>query len=350
MTDEPRVDILVATYNSNIEYLKLQLDSILNQTYKNIRVLISDDCSNDKKVIDVLSHYEIQDKRIRVFTQEKNLGYIKNFEFLLSKATSDYIMYSDHDDIWYEDKVEKSLNKLILSDTDLVFCNCKQIDEDGKVLHNSYMDFKAMPKFSNKNGKDGLVHKDILSFSRHISIGCSQIFTKKVRDLCLPFTDKVMAHDWITVFIASNLKGVEYIDEPLFEYRLHGSNVFGGRDLTQNLKLWKQKNGDSFKSFMNYRDRAITKSYLDGVLMCNDYIAKLEENNLKQDPKDAFERMKLYDEVEEYYREIKETRLINTKTRKYKKYLDYKGIGKRKLKEKVLFHYPILAYLKFKMG
>ena len=52
--EEDLVDVLLTTYNSNIEYLKLQVDSILNQTYKNIHLIISDDCSNNEDVIKTL--------------------------------------------------------------------------------------------------------------------------------------------------------------------------------------------------------------------------------------------------------------------------------------------------------
>lgn len=78
------IDILMATYNGE-RYLREQIDSILNQTYSKFRLLISDDCSQDK-TREILKEYEEKDKRITVFYQEKNLGYVKNFEFLLRKS------------------------------------------------------------------------------------------------------------------------------------------------------------------------------------------------------------------------------------------------------------------------
>lgn len=109
---EDRVDVLLSTYNTKIEYLKMQIDSILNQTYKNISLIISDDCSPNEEVRNVLKQYEQKDDRIILYFQEKNLGCTKSFEFLLSKSTAEYIMFSDHDDIWYENKIEKSLKIL----------------------------------------------------------------------------------------------------------------------------------------------------------------------------------------------------------------------------------------------
>ena len=100
-----KVDILVATYNGE-KYLKEQLDSILNQTYNNIRIIISDDNSTDG-TRDILKQYEANNK-ITVFYQENNLGYIKNFEFLLKKVENDIYMLSDQDDVWMPEKIEKT--------------------------------------------------------------------------------------------------------------------------------------------------------------------------------------------------------------------------------------------------
>ena len=76
---EDKIDIILTTYNTKIEYLKKQIDSILNQTYTNIKLLISDDNSSEKEVQKILKEYEKKDNRIKVYIQEKNIGYIKNF-------------------------------------------------------------------------------------------------------------------------------------------------------------------------------------------------------------------------------------------------------------------------------
>ena len=210
-----KVDILLTTYNSKIEYLKMQIDSILNQTYKDFKLIISDDCSTKEEVKKVLEEYEQKDNRIKIYFQPQNLGYTKNFEFVLTKSTADYIAFSDHDDIWYPNKIEESLKILKEKNVDLVYCDAKQIDENGKTLHESYLRYKNMPILNEK------YKKEILPFSRHIAIGCGQVFTKRVKDLMIPFTESTMAHDWHSLYIANALNGAYCIDKPLFEYRLH---------------------------------------------------------------------------------------------------------------------------------
>lgn len=323
---EEKVDILLATYNTNIRYLRKQIDSILSQTYKNIHLIISDDNSNKEGVIETLKEYEKKDKRISLYLQEENLGYIKNFEFLLKASGADYIAFADHDDIWYENKIEKCIKVLKKTKADLVYSDCKQIDKNGKVLKQSYLKYKNMPKISGK--------ENILAFSRHIAIGCSTVFTKKIKKQMLPFENNVMAHDWLNVYLASKQNGVVCIDEPLFYYRLHSTNEFGGRSLKQNLSKWKEENGKSFRAYKKYRnERVIKQAYLNGSLMCMHYRDKL---NLKKTKKE--------ENVIEYYNELLDTKIINLNLKKYDKYLSFEGIGKRAFKEKMIFHFPLISY------
>lgn len=322
---EELVDILVTTYNTNEKYLKKQIDSILRQTHKNIKIYISDDNSSDKKVAEILKEYEQRDNKIKLYIQPKNLGYNKNFEFLLQQSTANYIMFSDHDDIWGKEKVEKSLNKIKEENVDMVYCNCRQVDEDGIVIQDDYFKYKNVPLIKGKNK---------LAISRCVGIGCSQIITKSVKDKMIPFKKSVIAHDWLAAFIANEGKGMCYIEEPLFDYRLHGLNVFGGRSLNQNLDRWKQEHGNSYKSFLEYRKDAIDRAYLGGIKMCKQYVS------IKQDEQ-------FIDEAERYYDGILKSSKTNWNLNEFFKILAGKNQAKKMIRECVLFHFPILGYIRF---
>ena len=326
---EDKVDILLTTYNTKEEYLKQQIDSILNQTHTNFELIISDDCSPNEEVRKILKEYEKKDKRIKLYIQTQNLGCTKSFEFLLKQSTADYIAFSDHDDIWYSNKIEKSLLIMKEKNVDLVYCDAKQIDENGNILHESYLRYKNMPILIGNNF--------ILPFSRHIAIGCSQMITKRVKEKMIPFTEKTFAHDWHSTYIASNMKGIYCIDEPLFGYRLHGNNIFGGRSFKQNMEIWKRENGRSYKSYIKYRHKVITETYLAGVLMCKDYSNKIQNNKLQE----------MEDNVIKYYEKSQKSKLLYLPIHKYFKYLYFKGIKKRAFKEIMILHFPLLSYLLF---
>lgn len=322
---EELVDILVTTYNTNEKYLRKQIESILKQTHTNMKIYISDDKSTDPNIEKNLKEYEKKDSRIKLFIQPFNLGYNKNFEFLLKKSKANYIMFCDHDDVWHKDKVEKSLKKIQEENVDMVYCNCRQVDENGVVLQESYFKYKNVPLIQGKSH---------LAISRCVGIGCSQIITKEVRNKMIPFKKYVIAHDWLAAFIANGGRGISYIEEPLFDYRLHNSNVFGGRNLSQNISKWKKQNGEGYESFLKYRKDVITRAYSDGIKMCKKYVKKEEDRLFML-------------EAEKYYENLLETKKVNKNIKAYFKILAGKNQFKKMIREIVLFHFPIIAYLKF---
>lgn len=321
------VDILIATYNSNEKYLREQIDSILNQTYKNIKIYISDDASPKKDILTVLEEYQRKDNRVIVFKQKENLGFNKNFEFLLNQSTAEYIMFCDHDDIWYDDKVEKSLLKLKEKKVSMVYANSRQIDEFGATLHNDYFKFKNVPLVKGKNK---------LAISRCVGLGCSQIITKDVKNKMIPFKESTIAHDWLAAFIANENNGIDYIYEPLFDYRLHSNNVFGGRNLNQNLNRWKKENGKTYASFKKYRQEVIDRGYLSGAKMCYDYSEKEKDKEFTT-------------KLIEYLENIKKSNIINIHIITYFKLLGGKNLLKKIIKEIAIFHFPLISFLIYKI-
>ena len=322
---EELVDILVTTYNIKEKHVRKQIQTKLTQTNRNIKIFISDNKSSEEDVAKILKEYEQKDNRIKLFIQPQNLGYNRNFEFLLKQSTADYIMFSDHDDVWHLDKVEKSLKKIKEENVDMVYCNCRQINENGIVLKENYFKYKNVPLIKKKNK---------LSISRCVGIGCSQIITKDVKNKMIPFKEEVIAHDWLAAFIASEGKGIKYIKESLFDYRLHNSNVYGGRSLKQNIKKWKKENGKGYKSFTKYRKDAIKRAYADGIKMCKQYAT--DENDKK-----------FIEKAEKYYETILGNRIVYLNLGTYFKILGGKNQGKKKIREIILFHLPLLAYIKF---
>lgn len=216
-----KVDILLATYNGE-KYVREQIESILNQTYQNIQIIISDDCSKDG-TREILKEYEQNDK-IKVFYQEKNLGYVKNFEFLLRQVEHNLYMLSDQDDVWKKEKIEKSVEKLEKENLDLVFGDLEVVDENLNTICKSYNQYMHLSRKIEKYSSDYR-----LQYLYNCMTGCTILSKKEYLDkiLPLPTNSKYMIHDyWIGLIISLNGK-VGYLKEPYILYRQHGNNQVG---------------------------------------------------------------------------------------------------------------------------
>ena len=204
------VSIAMATYNGE-KYLREQLDSIYNQTYKNIEVIVCDDCSSDKTV-EILKEYS-ERFGLKYFINEKNLGYVKNFEKAISLCNGEYIALSDQDDIWLENKLEILLEEIGTSL--LIHSDCKIIDESGNIISNDW------------KGKinSHLIMEDFL-FSNVVT-GCTVLMSKELKEVALPFPDGLAYHDWYLAILAAKEKKIKYLNKSLINYRQHSNQDTG---------------------------------------------------------------------------------------------------------------------------
>ena len=103
------VEISVLIPSHNVEkYIRECLDSIVNQTFKEMEIICIDDGSTDS-TLDILNEYALKDSRIRVYENKENkgVGYTRNY--LLSLAKGKYIYFMDSDDYLELDAFEKVL-------------------------------------------------------------------------------------------------------------------------------------------------------------------------------------------------------------------------------------------------
>ena len=228
------VDILLATYNGE-KYIREQIYSILNQTYRNFRLIISDDNSTDN-TLSIINEYAKIDNRIIVFEQEKNLGSTANFEFLLKKVTCRYYMLSDQDDIWLPDKVEKSLQKLIQTQSDLVFTDLEVVNKDLKIVNKSFWKLKGFSKKIRKHCNfEGLYLNNFIT-------GCTIISKKDFIDkiLPLPKNSKYLIHDYWISLVVSRYGKISYLNRTYVLYRQHENNQLGSKRHSDSIKKLKQ--------------------------------------------------------------------------------------------------------------
>jgi len=205
----PLVSIAMCTYNGE-KYLARQIESILRQTYKNIELIVVDDGSIDQTV-DIIKSYQKNDLRIKLFQNDVNLGFNKNFEKAVSLCLGTYIAISDQDDIWLEQKIERLLAGI--NDSLMVYANSGYIDENDNILGTFILD---------KNHENYNHYKNILL--ANFVTGHTLLFRREALDLLLPIPQKSF-YDWWFGFVMLYEGKLTYCNEVLTYYRVHRQSV-----------------------------------------------------------------------------------------------------------------------------
>lgn len=148
--DKPLVSVVIPTYKREVEVLSTAVNSVLNQTYKNVEIVIVDDSPDTyEKRPEVKAYVESVNHDKVVFIQnEKNLGGSLARNRGIDASTGEYITFLDDDDEYTLDKIEKQLRFMIENDCDMTFSNtvmCK----NGKPVE--VRDFKDIPAYDNES-------------------------------------------------------------------------------------------------------------------------------------------------------------------------------------------------------
>lgn len=109
MSDLPLVSVIIPSYNRE-KVIQRAVDSVLNQIYRNIELIVVDDCSTDN-TIDILSR--IEDKRLIVLRNEKNEGACVSRNKGILNSSGEYIAFLDSDDVWDKNKLENQVNYMM---------------------------------------------------------------------------------------------------------------------------------------------------------------------------------------------------------------------------------------------
>jgi glycosyltransferase involved in cell wall biosynthesis len=224
MNYTPLISVAIATYNGG-QFLKDQLNSIYNQTYKNIEVIITDDCSTDG-TLEILEEYS-QKYGLNYYINEKNLGVVKNFERALSLCGGEYIALADQDDIWLPEKIQNLVNEI--GNYSLIFSDAILVDTYGNKIAES------LKKVSNYIADTETPFLQL--FYRKNIYGCTMFFRKELLQKALPIPDDVGQHDWWLPIVAAKNRGIKYLDRRLMFYRQHKNNISG--DVKDHIIFYK---------------------------------------------------------------------------------------------------------------
>lgn len=212
MNEFPLVSIVLGTYNGEA-YLHEQLRSVLAQTWPALEIIAIDDGSGDRTV-DILREYAGRDARIRVVVNERNLGFIRNFEKGCRLAGGKYIALCDQDDYWFPEKIARMVGAI--GNYPMVYCDSELCGEDLQPLGRRISDLVHYQSFDDC--------RQLCVFSR--MYGHATLITRDLFEKASPFLEGIPHDGWLA-YHATLHGGVLYLPEVLVKYRQHDANVFG---------------------------------------------------------------------------------------------------------------------------
>lgn len=302
------IDILMATYNGE-EYVEEQIRSILNQTYSDFNLIISDDNSQDMTLAKIRKLAAL-DSRIKLIENSENIGYIKNFEKLIMLSDAEIIMISDQDDYWLEDKIEQTYKFFEETNSDLVYTDLKVVDRQLNIIHESFNQFMKINPSRIKNYKDTL--------HRNFATGNTFLFSAKMKKFILPFIELKLhefIHDWY-IWIECMFNGqVNYLDKSLVLYRQHDANQIGAKN-----------NSTSNSKFIDFKKKR--EKYIQIHI---EFASTLREKHPE------------LQEYFEYLNTLEKTKYINFRFLKFNKYFKSESFFQR-FKFLTVLHFPIIFF------
>lgn len=217
-----KVAVILGYYNGE-DYVAEQLRSIFEQSHQGLHVFVSDDQSPKPFCVDALDLNTEQLAKLSVGRRHENVGFSNNF---LNASASiddsfDYFAFSDQDDVWRQDKIEKAIKALSKAPkgTPALYCARTEIvDSTGDKTLGYSPNFSKPSSFSN-------------ALVQNIGGGNTMVFNKAAKDLITASTDlnaSLVSHDWWCYQIVTGAGGyVIYDPHPCLKYRQHGNNLVG---------------------------------------------------------------------------------------------------------------------------
>ena len=223
-----KVSVAMAVYNGE-KYILKQLSSILSQTLSVDEVIISDDASTDNTaniVRQFILDNSLDGKWKLISNTEK--GVKGNFYNAIKSTSGDIVFLCDQDDIWYPEKVEKTV-QVFENNADIKCINSSFVYIDGE-------DNIIPTEFSGNTANNNLILHSIpenkaekinlpLVINKNISPGMTMAVKREVIDLWLKFTEKKQLHDWEINCLSATVDGLYFYNTPLTYYRIHNNQT-----------------------------------------------------------------------------------------------------------------------------
>ena len=221
----PKISISIPSYNHE-KYIGKTIESILNQTYENFEIIISDDNSGDntRKVVE-----KYNDPRIKFFKNDINIGPALNPNKLIELSSCDYILMIASDDILREDALEIFLKEIESNNADVLFCWCQTIDENDNEIDSYNMTVANQIRDSNKLLNELFCEQNFL-------MGTGVFVKKSIFDSIGKFNPTLIQSQDFELWVRILTSGyrINIVNEKLIKYRIHNKNL--SNNLNEPLK------------------------------------------------------------------------------------------------------------------
>lgn len=247
----PMISIALTTFNGE-NFLKEQIDSILTQTYTDIELIVCDDMSTDSTK-EILLNYAENDCRCKVFFNDTNLGFMKNFEKAISLCTGNYIALSDQDDIWEPSKLATLLSKI--DDYDFVCSDSLLVDENGfsqNITMKNVCNYHWIPRDT-----DSLFKRLLFT---NIVQGSTMLARADFLKSCPSAPPEIKFHDYWFALHSCAKNGFYYYDDCTIRYRQHSSNITNNKKLEFKTELKKGVTSqEDYKKYCEFYEEKINQ-------------------------------------------------------------------------------------------
>ncbi len=267
------ISVVLASYNGS-KFIKGQLDSILNQTYKAFEIICVDDCST-YDTYKILEEYKYKYPDIlKVYKNDKNIGSRATFSKAIKYTNGEYVALSDQDDWWYPEKLEILYNNIKNNpNIAFVYSNAHLVDENLSIIKENIIK-QNNTLINGKNFLNIIIDNSVM--------GCTMLLNSNFAKKCLPLPFVGLHHDWYFALMACNYNlEVKFIDIPLIKYRLHSSNLVNSKKAKGSI-ITKTKNRIQrlYEEIVNIDFNKIENSLLlDLLLLKKNYILALKNKN-----------------------------------------------------------------------
>lgn len=275
------VDVIVPVFNCE-KYLQFALDSLLNQSFKNIRIVAVNDGSTDRSK-SILDHYK-KNNEGKVFVYNKpNGGLSSARNYGLDRCESDYICFLDSDDIYDKDFILENVYYSLQHNCGMVFCDLLKINSSGRCIKrvNGINEFHPLAVYSGDDRYELL--RLCVGAEGFRSIIQTKFFKMSALKSCnFRFHEGRVFEDWLAMpGLLISIDRIGYINKPLFQYRVVSgsiSNSFSMKKFADRLYAWE----NASKILLSVNNQDILKKDLVEKMITQAFLINVVASSYKQ--------------------------------------------------------------------